>query len=112
MVKDGKLKKTHEFKRVYRRGNSVANRLLVLYVLATREPTRRVGYSVSKKIGKAVVRNRVKRVLKEAYRHNKDKLTTRLDLVLIARKPIVDASYQQIESAMNHLFRKAKILKG
>ncbi|WP_408955301.1 ribonuclease P protein component [Natroniella sp. ANB-PHB2] len=112
MVKDGKLKKTYQFRKVYKRGKSVANRLLVLYVLSTENSTRRIGYSVTKKIGNAVVRNRVKRILKEAYRHNNDKLVSGVDLVLIARKPIVNASYQRIENRLNHLFRKAKILEG
>ncbi|MCK8826837.1 ribonuclease P protein component [Natroniella acetigena] len=112
MVKDGKLKKTYEFRKVYKKGKSVANRLLVLYVLFTGDSNRRVGYSVTKKVGNAVVRNRVKRVLREVYRHNNSKLVSGIDLVLIARKPIVNASYQQIENRLNHLFRKAKILKG
>ena len=110
---DGKLKKTYQFKRVYNNGKSYANRLIVLYVLKTNQhETRRVGYSVSKKIGKAVVRNRVKRLLKEVYRHNKDKLELGIDLVFIARNPIVNASYQQIEQAVNQLFTNSKIIKG
>ena len=109
---DGKLKKTHQFKNVYNNGQSYANRLLVLYVWENKKPFRRIGYSVSKKVGKAVVRNRIKRLLREVYRHNKDKLKVGFDLIFIARNTIVDASYDQIEAAVNNLFAKAGIKKG
>jgi len=108
---DEKLKKTYEFKKVYKYGKSIADRYVVLYILQNNSSYRKVGYSVSKKIGKAVVRNKIKRVFRETYRHNKDKLVTGIDIVLIARKPIVDANYQQIEKSLNRLFKKAKIIK-
>jgi len=109
-MKDGKLKKTYQFKQVYNYGRSYANKFLVLYVYQNKKKLRRVGYSVSKKIGKAVVRNRIKRLLREVYRHNNEQLKTGLDLVFIARNPIVDASYQQLEQTANHLFNKADII--
>ncbi len=105
------LRKTDEFKKVYQQGQSVANRLLVLYNLKRADKDLRVGYSVSKKIGKAVVRNRVKRLLKETYRHNKIKFKRGFDLVLIARNPIKDKSYHQIEQSLVNLFRKANLIK-
>ncbi|WP_027339683.1 ribonuclease P protein component [Halonatronum saccharophilum] len=109
---DDRLKKTYEFKRVYKYGNSTADRLIVLYVLKKKNDNmRRVGYSVSKKIGKAVVRNKVKRLLREVYRNNKDKIESGLDLVIIARKPIVGASYKQIDKSFNRLLKRSKILK-
>lgn len=111
-MKDEKLKKTHQFKNVYRNGKSYANKFLVLYILKNKKCARRIGYSVSKKVGKAVVRNRIKRLLREVYRHNKDRLKLGYDLVFIARNPIVDASYHQIEEQANDLFAKAGIIKG
>ncbi|AGB42506.1 RNase P protein component [Halobacteroides halobius DSM 5150] len=111
MKEDGKLRKTYQFKRVYNHGNSVADRILVLYSLANNKSQRRIGYSVSKKIGKAVTRNRVKRLFREVYRHNNSQLVSGTDIVLIARKPIVDASYHQIENSFNKLCHKAKIVK-
>ncbi|MGM0501535.1 MAG: ribonuclease P protein component [Bacillota bacterium] len=110
-MQNEKLKKTYQFKNVYNNGKSYANRFVVLYVLKNNKQTNRIGYSVSKKIGKAVVRNRVKRLLREAYRNNKDRIEKGFDLVFIARNPIINASYQQIEQAINHLFIKSKIVK-
>jgi ribonuclease P protein component len=112
MAADETLKKNYQFKRVYKYGESIANRLIVLYHLENNKSKRRIGYSVSKKIGKAVTRNRVKRLFREAYRHNNDKLLSGIDMVLIARKPIADASYQQVEKRLVELFNKANLIKG
>ncbi len=112
MKEGATLKKTYEFKKVYRKGKSVANALVVLYYLKREDNCLKIGYSVSKKIGKAVVRNRVKRLLRESYRHNKSKLKTGFDLVLIARNSINTKSYQQVESALLDVFKKADLIKG
>ena len=111
MSKDKRLKKNYQFERVYKYGTSVANRLIVLYYLNQNHSQQRIGYSVSKKVGKAVTRNRVKRLFREAYRHNNDKLISGIDIVLVARKPVATASYQEVEKALNHLFKKADLLK-
>ncbi|GAB6137142.1 ribonuclease P protein component [Halanaerobaculum tunisiense] len=111
MGKDSTLKKTYQFKRVYNHGSSVADRILVVYSLQTNTTKRRIGYSVSKKVGKAVTRNRVKRLFREVYRHNNSQLITGVDIILIARNPIVDASYHQIEDSFNKLCQKAKLVK-
>ncbi|AZR74935.1 ribonuclease P protein component [Anoxybacter fermentans] len=93
-------------------GNSYANNILVLYILKHPEdPVQRVGFSVSKKIGKAVKRNRVKRLLKEAYRLNKHRLMEGIDLIIIPRKRILGANFREIEKGMIKLFSKAGILK-
>jgi ribonuclease P protein component len=82
----GRLSRSAEFERVYRQGRSTANRHLVLYAFpnqSTEAP--RLGLSVSRKVGGAVERNRVKRLLREAFARAQDGLSPGQDLVVVAR---------------------------
>lgn len=109
-----KLRKNNEFRNVYRRGKSFSNELLVLYIYNNRRnkdksgvPYNRVGISVSKKVGKSVIRSRVKRLISESYRLNNDKIRTGHDLVFIARVGVSEKTYWDIQKAMINLFHKA-----
>ncbi|MFT9497758.1 ribonuclease P protein component [Anaerosolibacter sp.] len=106
-----RLKKNIEFKKVYDKGNSMANRQLVLFMMKNGEDFNRVGFSVSKKVGNSVVRNRVKRLMKESFRSVGPAAAKGYDLVFIARVNIKEASYSDVEKAMVHLLRKSKLLK-
>ncbi|BDB03495.1 ribonuclease P protein component [Clostridium botulinum] len=109
-MKENKIRKNKEFRHVYRRGKSYSNKLLVLYVCKNRYNINRLGVSVSKKVGKSVVRNRVKRLIKESYRLNLDKdMKQGYDLVFIARNSSNDKDYKDIESALINLLKKAGI---
>jgi ribonuclease P protein component len=82
----GRLSRSAEFERVYRQGRSVANRHLVLYTFPNASTQRpRLGLSVSRKVGGAVERNKVKRLLREAFSHAEDELLTGQDVVVVAR---------------------------
>ncbi|MFH5836987.1 ribonuclease P protein component [Proteiniclasticum sp. C24MP] len=115
-MKHEKVRKNSEFHLVYRRGRSFANNLLVLYVFKNRKnhingvPFNRIGISVSKKVGKSVVRSRVKRLISESYRLNKDRYQQGYDFVIIARVSSHDKSYSEIEKALIHVFKKAGLV--
>lgn len=115
----GRLTRSEDFTRVYRAGRSVANKYVVLYYFERPEaaPTAaegpRVGFSVSKRLGGAVERNSVKRVLREAYRACGDRLSGDLDLVFVARTPLIDllekGGLGAVEEKMVEVFQKASL---
>lgn len=112
------LKKNSEFQRVYRRRKSYSNNLLVLYVykskynLSKNKKYNKLGISVSKKVGKSVVRSRVKRLIKESYRLNQTKINQGYDLVIIARVSSKDKSYHEIEKALLNIFKRAGLISN
>ncbi|GAB6934950.1 MAG: ribonuclease P protein component [Bacillota bacterium] len=111
MERKRRLRKNEEFQRVFRYGQSVANRQLVVYVLPRSDGgTFRVGVSVSKKLGKAVVRNRVKRLIKEAVRAHADKIRPGVDVVFIARAPAIELDYHQMVRSVGHVLRRAGLI--
>ncbi|WP_438433611.1 ribonuclease P protein component [Gorillibacterium sp. sgz500922] len=110
MIKEHRLRKREDFNRVYRRGKSTANLQFVLYFLPQREPGPfRLGVSVSKKLGNAVVRNSIRRRMKEIVRLNADKIQPGLDVVIIARKPVASMDYAEMERSLLHVIRRSGI---
>ena len=104
------LKLNHIFQRLYRtRGQ--ANGLLVLYARPNRSNTNRVGITVSKKLGKAHIRNRIRRRLREAYRLNEDKFQPGWDIVVVGRSKALDGDFDDICKCYLSLAKKAGILK-
>ena len=95
-----RLKDRNDFRRIYQRGKSVANPLFILYHRPNRQLGYRVGFSVSKKVGKAVVRNRVKRRFREAVRANAALFFPGRDYVFIVRPAAATACYQEIVQRM------------
>ena len=104
------LKLNHIFRRLYSTSGQ-ANSIMVLYARKNRTGTNRVGITVSKKLGHAVVRNRVRRRLREAYRLNEEMFQPGWDIVVVARSRCISASFQDIVSAYLTLAAKAGILR-
>ena len=100
------LKKNREFSLVYQRGKSQATKNLVLVYLPRKYGGVRVGFSVSKKIGCSVVRNRVRRRLRESMKLISPELKGSAHLVFVARKPIAEAAFSQINGDMIYLLKK------
>lgn len=108
MQKEQRLRKSKDFSTVWREGRSWSDRLLVLVARPNALENTRFGFSVSKKLGKAVVRNKVKRRLREAARLNK--VQKGWDLVILARKDASSADYHMLNRSMVGLLKRARIL--
>ena len=95
---------------MYRAGKSVGSHTLVLIYSASRRQDKKIGFAVGKKVGNAVVRNRVKRRLREAVSPLLPGLAPGCRLIFIARAAIAQASYREIESAVHRLLKKAGVI--
>jgi ribonuclease P protein component len=109
----GRLSRSAEFDRVYRQGRSVANRYLVLYTFprgGDGEPAR-IGLSVGRKVGGAVERNQLKRLLREACARHADALPAGHDVVVLARGPARELGEAEglsgVDAALAELLAKA-----
>jgi len=108
----GRLSRSAEFERVYRQGRSTANRQLVLYTFpnpSSEQP--RVGLSVSRKVGGAVQRNKVKRLLREAFARNQRRLAAGHDVVVVARPSALELAEREgldgFDEALRELLARA-----
>ena len=108
-----RLRRREDFSRTYRGGKSFANGQFVVYwsQQPKAEPFR-LGISASKKIGNAVVRNRMRRVIKEIVRHHADRIAEHTDFILIVRTGAVDKDTKELERSVLHVLRKAGLLKA
>lgn len=111
MKKRYRISKNARIQEIRRRGNSASNRELVICVLQNGLPYSRFAFSVSNRIGNAVERNRIKRRLREAVRLRFDTIESGWDVVFIARRPIRNADFHQIDAACARLLRRAHLLQ-
>ena len=103
------LKYNHIFQRLYRTGGQ-ANGYLVLYARKNRLGQNRVGVTVSKKLGKAHIRNRIRRRVREVYRLNEAAFRPGWDIVVVVRGKAIDASFSQLTESYLSLAKKAGLL--
>lgn len=101
-----------DFSKVYKYGKSTANRQFVLYVYKNAHVEHfRLGISVSKKIGKAVVRNRMRRLIKEIVRQHAPRIREHHDLVIVVRKAALDLSFDEMNRSIIHVLKRASVWK-
>ena len=105
-----KLKKSWEFQRAYQKGSKYWNRYFVIYVLQNHFNHLRLGITVSKKVGKSVQRNRVKRLIRESFRQLRTQINVGYDIVVVGRTPACRLTCQETQNTLAHLFQKAAIL--
>ena len=105
------LKKSADFKTVYRRGTSHADRNLVLYAYRNGLKRNHLGISASKKYGNSVERHRFQRRIRAIYRLHEEAFHSGWDVVAVARSCARDADYLSLEKSFLHLARKAHLLK-
>lgn len=103
------LRKNKNFQSLYFSGKSYANKYIVIYLLPTKEKSPKVGFAAGKRLGNAVVRNRVKRLLRETYRLNQQHIRTDLQLLLVGRKSIIGKKQTVVNEAFVNLCTKAGI---
>lgn len=111
MKKEYRIKKNQDFQTVFKSGKSSANRQFIVYVYEREEFEHfRIGLSVSKKIGNAVTRNRIKRLIRQFFLEHKEQVQIK-DYVIIARKPVAEMNYEEVKKSLLHVLKVAKVLK-
>ncbi len=106
-----RLRSKDRFQQVRRQGRSYKHRLVILVVLPNQLPHSRFGFTASKRIGNAVQRNRARRLMREAVRLRWEDIQPGWDVVCIARRPIAQATFHDVQAACDHLLAQAGLLK-
>lgn len=110
MNKNQRIKDNKEFQQIFKKGKSYANRQFVVYVLPSEDPLFRIGLSVSKKIGNAVTRNRVKRYIRQTFLELKDDVKP-ANYIIIARIPAATLDFHQTKKSLEHILQIAKVYR-
>lgn len=117
-IKYGKLKKIQRvkaallFQKIYKSGRSVVDSYGVFYILPSTDNQGKIGMAVGKRIGNAVIRNRVKRFMRETYRTHQGELSQPAYIIWVARQRLASADLPTFERVFNRLAAKAGLLKG
>lgn len=107
-----RIKKRKQFNWIFKNGDNVNSKLLTLVFCKSKIKGSLVGYSVSKKIGKAVTRNKVKRRLKEIVKINQSLLQNKYSYILVAKPGIENATFIELTQEVENILVKAKINKN
>lgn len=112
MNKHQRVKKNAEFQKIFKRGKSFANRQFVVYCFEKEgQEDFRIGLSVSKKVGNAVTRNRIKRYIRQAFLEMKDEVKPNMDYVIIARHQAATMDFHESKKSLQHVLKIAKMIQ-
>lgn len=107
-----RLKKSFQFNYIYRKGKCVSSDKIALYYAPNRNNNLKIGVSVSKKVGKSTVRNRIKRVFKEACRSILPRISVKYNYILVARMDAQTLTFNEVVHTLESLLEKAKLLNN
>ena len=110
LYKESRLRKRSLFRKVYEEGRFVANKMMAMHFIPNPDQARRIGFSAGKKLGGAVVRNRCKRRLRECYRLHQNEMPAGVDLIIVARRALVNAKWELIVGAFLDALRRSRVM--
>ena len=111
MKKEYRIKKSQDFDNIIRKKQSFANRQFVIYYQENKLDHMRLGISVSKKLGKAHERNKLKRYVRESFKTRKDFLKN-YDIIIIVRPAAKGLSFLEFGSSIDHVLKRSKLYRG
>jgi ribonuclease P protein component len=112
LPRSARLRRRQDFRRVYGRGRRIRGKLLIVVALRRREAGHRLGLSVSKDHGRAVRRNKIKRILREAFRLTRPCLPGQYDVILIPQKSAAKLRLAHVREELEHLLQQLQAGKG
>ena len=105
-----RLKKRYQFNYVYKSGEHYSSEHIVLYVVSSKTKNIKIGLAVTKKVGHAVVRNRVRRQLREIIKKQIPTLKQSFNIIVVARENVTEASFEKISNEFFKLIKKANLI--
>lgn len=112
MLKKDVLRNNNDFSKVFNKGKSTASKTMVVFFIKNELKYNRIAFIASKKVGNSVKRNKARRLMKEAFRENKDQLKKGYDIIFIARNNIIEAKYDDLRKSIKYMLKKVKLFEG
>ena len=104
-----RLKKRYQFNYVYKSGEHFSSEHLVLYFVSSKTKSIKVGFAVTKKVGQAVVRNKIRRRLREIIQKQLPSLKQNFNIIVVAKESVAEASFEKLSLELIKLLKKANL---
>ena len=111
MKKENRLRKRKQFNWTFKNGKSVYSKDLVLVFTSSKSKDYKVGFSVTKKVGKAVVRNKIKRRLKNIVTNFQNNIAGKSTMIFVAKPTAIETDFEELKSQVVFLLKKANLFK-